>query len=247
MHILVTNDDGVFAPGIVALATALEKVAKVTVIAPDRNQSGVSSALSLETPLRVMQLPNGWYQLNGTPADCVKLALSGFMNEEPDMVFSGINAGPNLGDDVVYSGTVAAAIEGRFLGLPSIAISSNGKSDMYYETAGSVALQLVKKLNRSPLPSGLILNVNVPAIPLEELKGIQVTRQGERHFSEPLKPTLDGRNKRIYWLGEAGRIKDDTDGTDFHAVKNGYAAITPMQIDMTAHRRIAEVQHWLAK
>ena len=245
MHILVTNDDGVFAPGIMALVQSLSKIAKITVIAPDRNQSGVSSAISLETPLRVQQSTNGWYQLNGTPADCVKLALSGFLNEEPNMVVSGINAGDNLGDDVIYSGTVAAAIEGRFLGLPAIALSSAGKTDMYYDTAGSVALELVKRLNRSPLPAGLILNVNVPAIPLHELKGVQVTRQGERHFSEPLMPTLDGRNKRIYWLGEPGRIKDDSAGTDFHAISQGYAAVTPMQIDMTAHQRIGELQRWL--
>lgn len=247
MHILVTNDDGVFAPGIVALANALSEIAKITVIAPDRNQSGVSSALSLETPLRVMKLPkDNWYQLNGTPADCVKLALSGFMNEEPDMVVSGINAGPNLGDDVIYSGTVAAAIEGRFLRLPSIAVSCTGHVDMNYETAAKVAIELVKRMQKNPLPSGLILNVNVPPVSYDQLKGIQVTRQGERHFTEPLMPTLDGRNKRIYWLGEPGRIKDDSEGTDFHAVKNGYAAVTPMQIDMTAHERQSHVQQWIS-
>lgn len=246
MHILVTNDDGVFAPGIVALAEALSKIARVTIIAPDRNQSGVSSAISLETPLRVMKLPkDNWYQLNGTPADCVKLALSGFMTELPDMVVSGINAGANLGDDVIYSGTVAAAIEGRFLRLPSMAISSTGKVEMNYDCAAQVAVQLVKRINELPLASGLIFNVNVPPVPYEQLQGIRITSQGERHFTEPLMPTLDGRNKRIYWLGEPGRIKDDSEGTDFHAVKNGYAAVTPMQIDMTARDRLEQVKNWL--
>ncbi|NCX93476.1 MAG: 5'/3'-nucleotidase SurE [Gammaproteobacteria bacterium] len=246
MHILVTNDDGILAPGIVALAKALSEIAKITVIAPDRNMSGVSSAISLETPLRVMEVRDNWYQLNGTPADCAKLALSGFLNDEPDLVVSGINSGQNLGDDVVYSGTVGAAIEGRFLGLPSIAISCAGsKEPMHFDTAAQIALKLVKNLKRQPIDPGLILNVNVPNLPLSELKGIRVTRQGERHFSEPLVPTVDGRDKRIYWLGEPGRIKDGSEGTDFHAIHTGYVAVTPMRVDMTAHQMINKMQRWV--
>ncbi|MDF2530186.1 MAG: stationary phase survival protein SurE [Gammaproteobacteria bacterium] len=247
MHILVTNDDGIFAPGIMVLAKALAEFCKVTVIAPDQNRSGVSSAISLETPLRVQATPTeGWYQLNGTPADCVKLALSGFMNEEPDMVVSGINAGANLGDDVIYSGTVGGAIEGRFLGLPSIAVSCIGHhGKMYYESSAKVACDLVKKLMHSPIDPGIILNVNVPNVPMEEIKGMKVTRQGERHFSEPLMPTEDGRGRRIYWLGESGKVKDDSEGTDFHAVFNNFVSVTPMQIDLTHYKRISATQHWL--
>lgn len=250
MHILVTNDDGVFAPGIITLAKALAEFCKVTVIAPDQNKSGVSSAISLETPLRVQETPTGgggWYQLNGTPADCVKLALSGFMNEEPDMVVSGINAGANLGDDVIYSGTVGGAIEGRYLRLPSIAISCVGHhGKMYYDTSAKVACDLVKKLLHHPMRPGSVLNVNVPNIPYEELKGMKITRQGERHFSEPLMPTEDGRGRRIYWLGDSGKVKDDSEGTDFHAVYNNFVSISPMQIDLTDYKRISETQDWLS-
>lgn len=246
MHILITNDDGILAPGIKALAKCLEPLARISVIAPDRNMSGISSAISLETPLRVMEQKPGWYQLNGTPADCVKLALSGFFSEEPDIVISGINAGPNLGDDVVYSGTVAAAIEGRFLRLPSIAVScASHAAEMHYETAAQVVVKLFKKLQHQALPSGLILNVNVPNIPLTDLKGIQVTRQGTRDFSEPLTLTTDGRNKPIYWLGEAGRIRDGSSGTDFHAIQERYASVTPLQIDMTAHQEMNIINDWL--
>jgi 5'-nucleotidase len=247
MKILVTNDDGILAGGIKALAEALKQIADVVVIAPDRNQSGVSSALSLETPLRVMEVRDNWYQLNGTPADCVKLALSGFLNDEPDLVVSGINAGPNMGDDVVYSGTVAAAIEGRFLSLPSIALSCVGEKEMNYEAAAKVAVDLVKRLRRKPLESGLILNVNVPNVPYDEIKGMKTTRQGERDFAQPLMPTEDGRGKRIYWLGGTGRVKDDSDGTDFHAVKNHYVSVMPMHVDMTAYEKIKVVQNWIEK
>ncbi|MDF2939489.1 MAG: surE [Gammaproteobacteria bacterium] len=246
MHILVTNDDGVFAPGIMALAKALAGFCKVTVIAPDQNRSGVSSAITLEIPLRVQETPTGWYQLNGTPADCVKLALSGFMQEEPDMVVSGINAGANLGDDVIYSGTVGGAIEGRFLGLPSIAISCVGHhGKMYYETSAKIACDLVKKFMHSPMENGVVLNVNVPNVPIEEIKGMKITRQGERHFSEPLMPTEDGRGRRIYWLGDSGKVKDDSEGTDFHAVYNNYVSITPLQIDLTNYQRMNSMQKWL--
>ncbi len=253
MHILVTNDDGAFAPGILKLVDALSKIAKTTVIAPDQNCSGISSAITLETPLRVMETPMrimktpmSWYQLNGTPADCVKLGLSGFLTDVPDIVISGINAGANLGDDVVYSGTVGGAIEGRFLPYPAIAISNIGyHGKIYYDTAAKVAVDLVKSLQKEPLKSGIVLNVNVPNVPYKELKGVKLTRQGDRHMCEPLMPTEDGRGRRIYWLGEAGRVSDGGEGTDFHVVHGGYVSVTPLQVDLTAHQEMNTVQRWM--
>ncbi len=247
MHILVTNDDGILSTGIKTLVRHLEPFGKISVIAPDRNMSGVSSGISLETPLRVMEIKPDWYQLNGTPADCVKLGLSGFLSSEPDMVISGINAGPNLGDDVIYSGTVGAAIEGRFLRFPSIAVSCvSHKADMNYETAGVVVTRLLKQILRQRFPTPeVILNINVPNVDIKNLKGIQITRQGDRHFSEPLQLTLDGRQRPIYWLGEAGRIRDGSLGTDFHAIQENYASITPLQIDMTAHAHMNAMNAWL--
>lgn len=249
MHILVTNDDGVFAPGITALANALSTIARVTVIAPDQNRSGVSRAITLENPLRIMQSPTGWWQLNGTPADCIKLALSGFLNEEPDMVVSGINAGPNLGDDVLYSGTVGGAMEGRFLKYPPIAFSAAGlrHDEMFYETAAQVAIDLVKKVISNPPEPGIIFNVNVPPIPYDQLQGIEITRQGDRHISEPVMASEDGRGRRIFWLGEPGKIKDGTEGTDFHAIHSNRVSVTPLQIDLTAHHRLAHCHDWLKK
>ncbi len=247
MKILMSNDDGVTAEGLSCLEKALSTIADVTVIAPDQNRSGVSSGISLETPLRVRKTVMGYYQLNGTPADCVKLALSGFLDEEPDMVVSGINAGANLGDDVWYSGTVGAAMEGRYLRLPSIAVSSVGEhgSPMHYETAAQVVLNLVKRLQRQPMESGLIFNVNVPSVPGNVLKGVKICRQGHRYFSEPLQATVDGRNEKIYWTGRVGQIRDGGEGTDFHAVHQGYASVTPMHVDLTEHRRIGVLQDWL--
>ena len=247
MHILITNDDGIFAPGITALAEALQQIAKVSVIAPDQNRSGVSRAITLEYPLRVMQTPVGWWQLNGTPADCVKLALGGFLNDQPDMVVSGINAGANLGDDILYSGTVGGAMEGRFLKYPPIAISATAHrhDQMYYETAARVACELVQKIVREKADPSLIFNVNVPSIPFDELQGYQITRQGDRHLSEPMLASEDGRGRRIYWLGESGKIKDGSEGTDFHAVHSNKVSVTPLQIDLTAHREIEKVRQWL--
>ena len=247
MHILITNDDGIFAPGITALAEALQQIAKVSVIAPDQNRSGVSRAFTLEYPLRVMHTPVGWWQLNGTPADCVKLALGGFLNDQPDMVVSGINAGANLGDDILYSGTVGGAMEGRFLKYPPIAISATAHrhDQMYYETAARVACELVQKIVREKADPSLIFNVNVPSIPFDELQGYQITRQGDRHLSEPMLASEDGRGRRIYWLGESGKIKDGSEGTDFHAVHSNKVSVTPLQIDLTAHREIEKVRQWL--
>ena len=248
MRILVTNDDGILAPGIVTLAAALAEFGEVIVIAPDRNNSGVSSAISLETPLRVTEIRKNWFQLNGTPADCAKLALSGFLKEEPDIVVSGINAGQNLGDDVIYSGTVGAAIEGRFLGLPGLAFSLAGHDGvMYYDTAAKVANLIMKRLMKHPLEAGMVLNINIPNIPFDQIAGFQAVRQGDRHFSEPLKPTLDGRNKEIYWLGEAGKIRDGSLGTDFHAISTNHVSVMPIQVDLTDHGRVNLINHWLKK
>ncbi len=246
MHILITNDDGIFAPGITVLAEALSKIAKISVIAPDQNRSGVSRAITLENPLRIMKTPTGWWQLNGTPADCVKIALSGFLNEEPDMVVSGINAGANLGDDVLYSGTVGGAMEGRFLKYPPIAISAtaHGHDPMFYETAAQVACDLVLQLQKKKVDPGLILNVNVPSLPFEDLRGYKITRQGDRHISEPIIASEDGRGRRIYWLGDSGKIKDGTEGTDFHAIHAHQVSITPLQIDLTAHHHVGKVKEW---
>lgn len=245
MHILVTNDDGILAPGIVALAEAMGDLGRVTVIAPDRNNTGASSKISLETPLRVTEIRPNWFQLNGSPADCSKLALSGFMNEEPDMVVSGINDGQNLGDDCIYSGTVGAAIEGRFLGYPSVALSLASHSGDF-DAAAKYAHKIVRKIIRQKLEGELILNVNVPGLPYDEIKGMMITRQGDRHFSQPLKPTVDGRNKEIYWLGETGDIKDGGVGTDFHAIKEGYVSITPIHVDLTNHQKLNTVENWLS-
>lgn len=247
MHILITNDDGIFAPGITILAQALAKIAKISVIAPDQNRSGVSRAITLENPLRIMKTPTGWWQLNGTPADCVKIALNGFLNDEPDMVVSGINAGANLGDDVLYSGTVGGAMEGRFLKYPPIAISSTAQAhdQMFYETAAAVACDLVQQLEKKEVVDpGLILNVNVPSIPFNALQGYKITRQGGRHISEPIIVSEDGRGRRIYWLGDSGKIKDGSEGTDFHAIHANQVSITPLHIDLTAHHQAGKVKEW---
>lgn len=245
MHILVTNDDGIRAEGIQTLAKHLAKIADVTVIAPDRNQSGISSAISLETPLRVVEIADNTYQLNGTPADCVKLALSGFLSAMPDMVVSGINAGPNLGDDVIYSGTIGGALEGRFLPFPPIAVSMGAFNELHYDTAATVTTNLIKKIQKSALEPECLLNINVPNVAYDKLKGIQITRQGDRFFSEPLVPTKDGRGKPIYWLGEAGKMRDAGEGTDFHAISTHHVSITPMDVNLTVHRKINALQKWL--
>src|SRR3990167_9322243 len=226
MKILISNDDGVHAPGLRYLASALEKMADITVVAPDRNRSGVSNSLTLENPLRVVTASNGFYSVNGTPTDCVHLAVTGLLKEVPDMVVSGINEGSNLSDDVLYSGTVAAATEGRFLGLPSVAISLAGPRCEHYDTAAQVARIIVERLRDTPLTTDTILNVNVPDLPLSELRGIQVTRLGTRHVAEPTVKTVDPRGRRIFWIGEPGPEEDAGPRTDFYAVNMGYVSIT---------------------
>ena len=245
MKILVSNDDGYLSEGIIALASTLSEIAEVTVVAPDRNQSGASNSLTLHTPLRVQQVGDARYCVNGTPSDSVHLALSGFLDEDPDIVVSGINHGANLGDDVIYSGTVAAAMEGRFLGLPAIAISLAGPGADHFETAGRVAAELVRKLQKEPLPKDIMLNVNVPNLPYEELKGVEAARLGFRHRSEALVPTKDPRGRSIYWIGPAGEGQDVGFGTDFDAIARGVVAITPLKIDLTRHEVLQDLVKWL--
>ena len=228
MKILVSNDDGYLATGINALIDALELVADVVVVAPDRNRSAASSSLTLNTPLRVSEYAPNRYKVDGTPSDCVHLALTGFLDDEPDLVVSGINHGANLGDDVIYSGTVAAALEGRFLGLPTIAVSLVGHELKYFETAGRVASELVQKIERAALAPDVVLNVNVPNRPYEDLQGMRATRLGFRHKSEPILRDVDPYGRPIYWVGPAGTGQDAGDGTDFHAVEQGAVSVSPL-------------------
>ncbi len=245
MHILVSNDDGYQAPGLLCLAAALKELAEITVVAPDRDRSGASNSLSLKNPLYVTRHDNGFHSVEGTPTDCVHLAITGLLEREPDMVVSGINSGPNMGDDVIYSGTVAAAMEGRFLGLPAIAISQAAPCPQHFDTAARVAVWLVRRLRERPLPPDSILNVNVPDVPWEQLAGFRVVRLGHRHKSEPVVKSTDPRGRPIYWVGPAGPEQDAGPGTDFHAVRAGYVAITPLQVELTRHGALTTLTQWL--
>ncbi|MCX7085959.1 MAG: 5'/3'-nucleotidase SurE [Methylococcales bacterium] len=247
MHILLSNDDGYLAEGLVALANALRKYAEITVVAPDRNRSAASNSLTLEMPLRAHSTDNGFIKVDGTPTDCVHLAITGLLDKEPDMVFAGINHGSNLGDDVLYSGTVAAATEGRFLGLPAIAISLVGSNPTHFETAAEVAANLLKQIINQPLAKDIILNVNVPDVPIADLKGYQATRLGQRHKSEAVIKSADPRGRVIYWVGPPGTEQDAGEGTDFYAVSNGYVSVTPLQIDLTDYESINALNAWLPK
>ena len=244
-RILISNDDGYQAPGLVCLAAYLTERADVDVVAPERNRSGASNSLTLELPLRAQRAANGFIHVEGTPTDCVHLALTGLLEHEPDLVVSGINAGPNLGDDVLYSGTVAAAMEGRHLGLPAIAISMMAFDAVHYLTAAHVAWVLIEKLDTLRLPPSTILNVNVPDVSWEDLRGMQVTRLGARHKAEPAHKALDPRGKPIYWVGPPGPAQDAGPGTDFHAVANGFVSVTPVQVDLTRHDALGMVGAWL--
>lgn len=248
MKILVSNDDGVQAPGINILAAELSKIASITVVAPDRNRSGASNSLTLENPVRVRQLPNSYYSVEGTPTDCVHLAITGLLTEAemPDMVVSGINAGANLGDDIFYSGTVAAAMEGRFLGLPAIAFSLAGHNHKFfhYETAAVIAAELVQKLQAEPLPGHTILSVNVPDVPLHEIQGYEVTRLGTRHCAEPTIKMQDPRGNTIYWVGPPGAEQDAGPGTDFYAINNKRVSITPVLLNLTHFEAFDQISQW---
>ena len=247
MHILVSNDDGYLAEGLVALAAALSEHATISVVAPDKNRSAASNSLTLDMPLRATLAHNGFMKVDGTPTDCVHLAITGLLEQEPNMVFAGINHGANLGDDVLYSGTVAAATEGRFLGLPAVAMSLVGDHPSHFDTAAQVAVILLKEILASPLPDNTILNVNVPDVPFIELKGFKACRLGQRHKSEPIISSEDQRGRRIYWVGAAGAEQDAGEGTDFHAINNGYVSVTPLQLDLTWYERIETLTNWLPK
>lgn len=247
MKLLVSNDDGVHAPGIEALHAALKEIAQVRVIAPDRNCSGASNSLTLHNPLRVQRLPNGFYSLNGTPTDCVHLGTNSPLADDVDLVVSGINDGPNMGDDVLYSGTVAAAMEGRYMGLPAIAVSMGSRGHDYYETAARVVAEIVSRMADEPLRMDTILNINVPSIPYSELKGIKVTRLGRRHRAETMVHDRDPFGRDIYWYGPIGGQQDDAEGTDFHAVRGGYVSVTPISLDMTAKSHQETLNQWLSK
>ncbi|OAI15321.1 5'/3'-nucleotidase SurE [Methylomonas lenta] len=246
MHILISNDDGYLAQGINALAAALQPYAQVSVVAPDKNRSAASNSLTLDMPLRATTCENGFVRVDGTPTDCVHLAITGLLENEPDMVFAGINHGANLGDDVLYSGTVAAATEGRFLGLPAVAISLTGSDPKHFDTAAHVAVNLLRKIQAHPLPEDTLLNVNVPDVPLDELKGYQSTRLGQRHKAEAVIRSSDPRGHVIYWVGPPGSEQDAGPGTDFDAIRNGYVSVTPLQLDLTRYDRLDSLRDWLA-
>ncbi len=247
MKILLSNDDGYRAEGLAALKAAVLPHGEVTVVAPDRNRSGASNSLTLDAPLRATKYDLNAYCVNGTPTDCVHMAVSGLFSYEHDLVVSGVNDGANLGDDVLYSGTVAAAMEGRFLGLPAIAVSLCVEQDSprNFASAAQVAARIVGRLAEQPLQSSVILNINVPDLPDGGLRGLRVTRLGNRHRSEPVVRAQDPRGRDVYWVGSAGSGQDAGPGTDFHAVAAGYASITPLQIDLTRHAALAEIARWL--
>ena len=248
MQILVSNDDGYLAEGIRKLNTALATLARTTIVAPDRNRSGASNSLTLDVPLRVFEAePGVHYVSGGTPTDCVHIAISGYFKSEFDLVCSGINDGPNLGDDTLYSGTVAAAIEGRFLGLPTMAFSlcMEPGSGRNFDAAARVAQGLVARLIEQPLERGFTLNVNIPDLPFNELRGIKATRLGGRHRSKPIVPVEDPKGRRMYWIGPSGDGQDAGEGTDFDAIANGYVSVTPLQIDLTRHAMLPNIAQWL--
>lgn len=244
-RILLSNDDGYFAPGIEALASALADLAEITVVAPERDRSGASNSLTLDRPLHLRRAPNGFYFVNGTPTDCVHLAVTGMLEHQPDMVVSGINLGANMGDDTIYSGTVAAATEGYLLGVPAIAVSLSSRAGTHFATAARVAREMVQRFLRRDFGEPVLLNINVPDVPWNEIRGIQVTRLGRRHKAEPVVKQLSPRNETVYWVGAAGAAADAGEGTDFHAVANGYVSVTPLQIDLTRASQFGAVNEWL--
>ena len=247
MNFLISNDDGYFAPGLAALAQTLSRLGNVTVVAPERDRSGASNSLTLDRPLTARRAANGFFSVNGTPTDCVHLAITGLMDSPPDMVFSGINHGPNMGDDTLYSGTVAAATEGYLLGIPSGAMSLAGKPGEHFASACLVAEQLVRRWQEAPWAQGaVLLNVNVPDVPPEQLGPWQVTRLGRRHHAEPVVQSRNPRGETIYWVGAVGRAQDAGPGTDFHTVAAKGVSVTPLQLDLTAHHTLDPLSAWLA-
>ena len=248
MHFLISNDDGITARGIQVLSRRMSELGKVTIVAPDQDRSGASNSLTLDSPVRIKEIDKGMFRVTGTPTDCVHIALTGLLERDPDMVVSGINAGANLGDDVIYSGTVAAAMEGRFLGFPAIAVSLvyNDKP-RYFETAAEAIALLVQRLRQDPLPADTILNINVPDLAWSEIAGFEVTRLGHRHRAEPTIRELDPRGRPMYWIGPAGAEQDAGPGTDFDAIRRGYVSITPIHVDLTRYQALDQVAGWIAE
>ncbi len=248
LHILISNDDGIDAPGIGMLAEAISQHARITVVAPTRDHSGASNSLTLERPIRFTRRSEHVYAVGGTPTDCVHLAITGLLDDEPDMVISGINAEANLGDDVIYSGTVAAAMEGRFLGLPAMAVSlCRRPGDPNYASAAQAAVVLMQRLRDDPLPADTILNINVPDLPWEQIGGFEVTRLGHRHRAEKIIPLTDPRGRTLYWIGPPGAEQDAGPGTDFHAVRCGKVSVTPIHVDLTRYQALEQVAQWVDK
>ncbi len=245
MRILLSNDDGYQARGLAVLAEALAELAQITVVAPERDRSGASNSLTLEQPIRARKESNGFIAVDGTPTDCVHLAITGLLEEEPDMVIAGINSGPNLGDDVLYSGTVAAATEGRFLGLPAMAISMGSQQPEHYATGAWAAREIVRRLCRRPLSPETIINVNVPDLPLADIKGFSATRLGHRHKAEPVIRSTDPRGRDIYWVGPPGPEQDAGPGTDFFALRQGCVSVTPLKVDLTRHSMLGQLSDWV--
>ena len=246
MKILISNDDGYSAPGLNILAEHIAKIADITVVAPERNRSGASNSLTLDRPLSVKKASNGFFYVNGTPTDCVHIALTGLMETMPDMVISGINDGANMGDDTIYSGTVAAAMEGYLLGIPSIAVSMSQHNSTHFETAAKVAVELIQHYQKNGFSAPTLLNVNVPDIPYEALQGRTVTRLGKRHKAEPVIQLKTPRNETVYWVGAAGQPNDGGPGTDFYAVGNNQVSISPIQVDLTSHAQLNDIKQWLS-
>lgn len=249
MRILVSNDDGYYATGLLVLVEALSKFADVTVVAPEQDRSGASNSLTLDRPLMYRQAPNGFYFVNGTPTDCVHIAVTGMLSELPDIVVSGINLGANMGDDTIYSGTVAAATEAYLLGIPSIAVSLviGPGSGQHFESAARVVCSVIDKMQVEPLAEPVLLNINVPDVPYDQLQGQSVTRLGKRHKAEGVIPALTPHGRTVYWIGAAGAAQDAGEGTDFYATKNNHVSITPLQIDLTHTHQMPMLQSWLAR
>lgn len=245
VRFLLSNDDGYNAAGLRTMARELKALGEVVIVAPDRNRSGASNSLTLDNPLRLRAEGEGIFAVDGTPTDCVHLAITGLLDDEPDMVVSGINHGANLGDDVLYSGTVAGAMEGRFLGLPAIAVSLVSEDPQHFGTAAQAVCLLIQHLVRDPLPADTILNVNVPDLPWAGLAGFQATRLGHRHRSAPVIRAADPKGRTIYWVGPAGKEADAGPGTDFHAVASGFVSVTPLQVDLTRYGALDKVAGWL--
>ena len=246
MRILVSNDDGYSAAGIEALAEVLAPHADITVVAPEVNHSGASNSLTLNRPLSVRQAKNGYWVINGTPSDCVHIALTGLLDFKPDLVVSGINNGANMGDDTIYSGTVAAAVEGHLFGIPSMAYSLTDKGWPHIDDAAQACRDLVLRFMRDKLPANVLLNVNLPPLPAAQIQGVTTTRLGKRHASQPVIPAQNPQNETVYWIGAAGHAQDESEGTDFYAVANGMISVTPLRLDLTHDQQLERVTTWLS-